>query len=758
MKNRLLKSDVIKSINSHLLTLLPLQEEHETDELPATVLLRGERFDVMSKYIYAKLSQMNVAHDWRSKVYFELQKIFGFKEGDASGKKSQADYLKEFDSLLNSIKTNGFKKEIGLLPIGDKNIIIDGAHRLAASLLFAQCVPVVKFNTEPAIYDYKYFVAGGLDSNVLDAMALEFCRLSRNMVIAVVFPVASGKDDEIQSVLKDYGQIAYEKQVIFSEIGRHNLIRQLYRNESWLGRDGEITSGLRYHVEKRFLDGRPVKFYFLVSNDISKIREAKTYIRALFDSQNDSIHINDTYEETLRIAEQILTPNSIHFLNHAQPWLSKNFLSMFVEYQQEIKKQNLDKDNLCVDSGSVLAAYGLRDTNDLDYLHLGDAMALDMNSRLGAHNTELVYHTAPLGDLLFDPRNYFYYDGMKFLSLPALRCMKESRNEAKDVKDLLLIDSMQGDVPNMSRVWRNVRFFFKKFYEGIIHFELWKIKNIIPESWHPMARSAYHAPFYFGQSFGPLYRKINYKGFSLNYSRGTSLVFRIHTGQTYEPELTWKILETLKRKEHPVFMDIGANIGLITLNVLASLPHTRVFAFEPGPHQCSLFKKTIVENGLEQKVFLFEEALGHEVGDAYFSIHDTKDASGDGFFDTGRSGDTIKIKVPVNTLDRWWIDANKPHIDVVKMDAEGAEHWILMGAVGFLNECRPIIFLEISDDNLKMYPYGMEDILEHLDKCGYELHALNGNLVQSGQMQEGVDFMAVHRESPFNIVNQQKDK
>ena len=130
MKNRLPKSEVIKSVNSHLLTLLPFQEEHETDELPATDLLRSERFDVMSKYIYAKLNLLNVADEWRSKVYFELQKIFGFKEGDASGKNSHTDYLNEFDNLLNSIKANGFA---GFLPVGNNNVIIDGAHRLAAS-------------------------------------------------------------------------------------------------------------------------------------------------------------------------------------------------------------------------------------------------------------------------------------------------------------------------------------------------------------------------------------------------------------------------------------------------------------------------------------------------------------------------------------------------------------------------------------------------------------------------------------------------
>ena len=743
------RTKVISSINSHLLPMLPIKVHHEQFTFKPSDLLTPCRFDLLAKYLYAKHKHIGSAMEWATHVYKEHLRAFGgFHEGDHSGKNNFLSFKESFDKVLDAIQQDGFIDDISLVPIGRDRVIIDGSHRLAACLFYQKPIDTVYFDTEPACYDFSYFIDNGLSLDIADAMALEYCRLNSKMLIAVIFPVARDRDDEIQEILEEYGQIAYKKQIQFSKIGRHNLIRQLYRNESWLGRDGEITTGLRHHVEKRFLNTRSVKFFFLVCSDISRIKEAKARIRALFDLENDSIHINDTHKETLRIAEQILTPNSVHFMNHAQPWLSKNFSSMFKEYQREIKKQNMNKDSLCIDSGSVLAVYGLRDTADLDYLHFENEMALNVNSKISAHNAELVYHAAPLGDLLFDPRNYFYYDGMKFLSLSALRKMKEKRNEAKDIKDMLLIDSLQDDVPNMSRFWRNMRFFFKKFYEGIIHFELWKIKNVIPESWHPIARRVYHAPFYFSQSFGPLNRKINYKGFILNYRRGTSLIFRIHTGKTYEPELTWKILEMLKRKEHPVFMDIGANIGLITLNVLGALPHARVFAFEPGPHQYSLFKKTILENGLEQKVFLFGEALGHEVGDAYFNVHNTKDASGDGFFDTGRSGDTVKIKVPVNTLDCWWIGANKPHIDVVKMDAEGAEHWILMGAVGFLNECRPVIFLEISDANLKMYPYGMEDIVEHLGKCRYELRTLGGDLVQFGQIREVAkttqDFIATH--------------
>lgn len=749
MKSILHRTEVIRSINPHLLTILPLQEYHEIDSLLPIELLCGDRFDLMSKYIYGKLRRLDVAKNWRLHVYISLQKIFGFREGDGSGKNSQFDYLIKFDEILESIKTKGFVDEFGFLPVGFNNVLIDGAHRLAASLLYGHSVRVLKFDFVSPKYDYKYFLTRGLPIEVADSMALEFCRLSPNMVIAVVFPVALGKDDEIRRILNDYGRVAYTTQIVFSEIGRYNLIRQLYRGESWIGSDGEVTPGLYRHVTGRFSGKSPVKFYFILKNNTTDIRDAKGRIRELFGLQNDSIHINDTHEETVRIAEQTLVPNSVHFLNHAQPWLRKNFLDLFKEYKKQIEIQNLDKEKYCVDSGSVLAAYGLRDTNDLDYLHLGPKMILAPDAKISEHNGELHYHETSIGDILFDPNNYFYYDGMKFISLNQLRKMKTRRNEAKDIMDILLIDSLIGDMSDLHKLSRRIRFLFKKTYELFTHFQPWQLKYLIPEFFHPIAKKIYHALFYFKETFGPFERKTKYKGFVLNYSKGTSLIYRIRHGETYEPELTWRIMEALRKSATPVFMDIGSNIGLVTLNVLASFPVARIFAFEPGPHQYSLFRKTILENSLQDNVILSNYALSFETGEVFFSIHHTKDSSGDGFIDTGRAGKIEKIKVSVTTLDHWWLEMGKPQIDVVKIDAEGAEHWILMGGVEFLHECRPIVFLEISEENLKKYPYVPEDIIRHLNNHGYVLLTLNGVVIYADDMKEVIknnhDFMATPR-------------
>jgi precorrin-6B methylase 2 len=59
-----------------------------------------------------------------------------------------------------------------------------------------------------------------------------------------------------------------------------------------------------------------------------------------------------------------------------------------------------------------------------------------------------------------------------------------------------------------------------------------------------------------------------------------------------------RIVAELTKAATPTFLDVGANIGLMTLNVLASVPSARIHAFEPGPDQRSLLERTIAANRL----------------------------------------------------------------------------------------------------------------------------------------------------------------
>jgi len=234
----------------------------------------------------------------------------------------------------------------------------------------------------------------------------------------------------------------------------------------------------------------------------------------------------------------------------------------------------------------------------------------------------------------------------------------------------------------------------------------------------------------------PEIRSMNYRGFVLFFSRGTSLVNRIRLFPTssrnsiYEPETAEAIESVIKGIDHPIIADVGSNIGLMSLNILAAKPDAIIYAFEPGPHQRMLLEKTIQGNpGLGKKVFVSDYALSNTTGSSVFATHDTKEVSGDGLVDTGRAGEAKTITVRTIRFDEWWLQNGKPKFDFIKIDTEGAELWILQGAEEMIDQLRPVLLLEIFNLNLVNYPYKSIDIMNWLKTHRYNLFNLDGEPV-----------------------------
>lgn len=722
------KEEIKKYINPHLFSILPFNNKHRVHRKDAIDLLSPQRFDILSKYIYIKNIKNEYSQEWALKIYREHLKAFGgvsFNEGDSSGKNSFEIYLRRFNTIINSIRIEGFKNDISLIPVGEGGVAIDGAHRIAACIYYNAPINVVEFDYIENIYDYSYFQNHGLQTIYMDQMALEYCRLKKTTKLAVLFPISYEFYDKVIDILNNYGDIVYEKSVKLTDIGKKNLIRQIYKGEKWIGKRTEETSGFLRHINERFTGKIPVTFIFIDAHSEQGMVEAKSIIRDICGENNNSIHINDTHIETIRLAEQVLNENSIEFWNNGRPELSRNFLKLFDEYKDIIYGKELNKDNFCIDAGGVLAIYGLRETGDLDFLTKYNGV--DFYNNINNHNMELRFYNSSLNNLIFNPTNYFYYDGMKFLTLENVKKMKSCRNEFKDKRDVLLINNFISNEYKKFKFWRK-----KIYYEMIVFRTKWKsilknsIKAIAPAYIWDFIKKVYNIPFHIKEIVGPYNREFMYKGFIVYYTRGMSLVEKILHEKTYEPEVTWQILNYLKRKNNKVFIDIGANIGLITLNVLHSFPDTKIFAFEPGPFQYDLFTKTIRKNDLTGKVVHYNLALSSKIGKSEFAIHDSKHSSGDGFFDTGRAGKTNTITVNVDTLDNWWVENNKLEVDVIDIDAEGSEYWILQGAKDFLLKCRPVLILEISEENVDVYPHDPSDLLNLLRKCNYILKTFGG--------------------------------
>lgn len=740
------RNEVAEGINPHLLSILRIDETHSSSWVAPETQVSPYRFDLMAKYLYVRLGMLHTASTWPDEVYRKHLEVWsGFVEGDGSGKNSYDKFIKSFQAVIKSIKSTGFESGEGLIPVGSDSIFIDGAHRIAAALVFHRKIQIVQFPYDANRYDFDYFARRGLPSQITDAMALEYCRLKSGARIAVLFPVAGGKDRKVEELLEKCGVIFYKKSVIFNRVGRGNLVRLLYRGEQWLGNGKEETPGLRHHIERRFIPGKAVKFIFLDCSDLSMLLQVKASIRSLFNMGNDPIHINDSHEETVELGQQILNSNGIHFLNHARVLQTDRFDELFAGFSLWVQREGIDPERLCIDGSGVLAAYGLRDVNDLDFLCCSGEDIEAPISSVSSHNEEAIFYKEHLDDVIIDPRYHFWWRGLKFVSLDTISRMKERRNEAKDRRDLVRIGTIVGNKKGSALILKIMSHIPETTY-SLRYRLISKAKALVPSSLRPLAKAIYDLPLTMHQWLGPHERCLTYRGFELHYSRGTSLVRGIQRGEIYEQKLTSFIVEELKGHQSPLFLDVGANIGLISLNVLHEISTVTIWAFEPGPHQAQLFRRTIEANDLADRVQLVEKALSFENGELEFRVHCSQHASGDGFFDTHRAGKTSRIKVKTQILDELWKAQGCPKVDLVKVDTEGAELWVLQGAVELLRKARPVLVLEIDMRNIQPFPYGWDDLHVFLDEQRYILSELGGKCVERGALGEALqrcsDFVA----------------
>jgi len=414
-------------------------------------LLTAKRFDVIAKYLYVRFNSMGLDTDWANLVYREHIRVFnGCVEVDGTEKYGADSFVSAFDSVIESIRQTGFSPEEPPLPVDADGIILDGAHRLAACLYYKSFLRVRKMTDIAPEYDYKYFVKRGISSIVSDAIAVEYCRLEPNVFVPIVYPSAQGKDNELMSILSKYGDVFYSKEVCLSGNGPLNLIRQIYHSEPWLGTYADGFSGAKNKTFGCFQKDGAVRA-FVVKSNLENMLLAKNEIRDLFGISNHSVHINDTHDESIELSNILFNANSIHFLNYAKVVNFKWFQNLLDEYKVFLKKNNIDGECLCIDGSAIMAAYGIRAARDLDYLHHGYEDMVSGYKEIGSHNHSADLYASSIDDVIFNPANYFYYDGLKFATLDILKKMKIKRGEDKDSEDVMLIDNfLKGINPRKS--------------------------------------------------------------------------------------------------------------------------------------------------------------------------------------------------------------------------------------------------------------------------------------------------------------------
>lgn len=182
------------------------------------------------------------------------------------------------------------------------------------------------------------------------------------------------------------------------------------------------------------------------------------------------------------------------------------------------------------------------------------------------------------------------------------------------------------------------------------------------------------------------------------------------------------------KREDPIIFDVGANIGTYTTWMAKHFPKGKIYAFEPqrlvfqilcGNMALNNFYNTHIYNfglGSENNTIEFYEPnyyMGEDFG--IFSLVEDKIIH--------KSQE--KAVVDIYTLDYFVEHYKVPHIDFIKIDAEGMDLDVLKGAEQSLKKFKPSILVEHSDNRRSIIKQLQDFLTEEL----YSFEVLGNNLL-----------------------------
>ncbi|MEQ7127290.1 FkbM family methyltransferase [Actinopolymorpha sp. B11F2] len=188
----------------------------------------------------------------------------------------------------------------------------------------------------------------------------------------------------------------------------------------------------------------------------------------------------------------------------------------------------------------------------------------------------------------------------------------------------------------------------------------------------------------------------------------------------FEPDLH-QYLERHVRSGMICF-DVGANIGVVSVHLGRLVGQSgRVHAFEPVPAILERLDQHVERNGMTQVVNVHPIALSNQTGTASFAVADS-DASNQaqGSLVTRNNPSLTRLlDVTTVTLDEFVEQQKVDRIDLMKIDIQGSEIFLLEGGKRTFSELGPDLLMEVSPEDLVNIGKSSQDLLEMVESYGY---------------------------------------
>lgn len=210
----------------------------------------------------------------------------------------------------------------------------------------------------------------------------------------------------------------------------------------------------------------------------------------------------------------------------------------------------------------------------------------------------------------------------------------------------------------------------------------------------------------------------------------------------YEPYLYQFIKENDINVEGTTIVDVGGNNGQIAVEFAHLVGDTgKVVSFEPQRIIFQQLCANVFVNGLDN-VWAFNIALGEGEGVVNMEKPDYFSQGPVNFGNVHIGLGTNLEPVIIKPLDSFGIKG----VSIIKIDVQGFEKKVLLGAKETIQKNRPIIYIEIESDQLELYGETEQSVFEILSEMGYSYRRFNDGLPYQTTSGLCLDFVAIPNE------------
>jgi FkbM family methyltransferase len=224
------------------------------------------------------------------------------------------------------------------------------------------------------------------------------------------------------------------------------------------------------------------------------------------------------------------------------------------------------------------------------------------------------------------------------------------------------------------------------------------------------------------------------------------------------------VTRELVTRSEPVIFDVGAHIGDTVAKYRSLFPSAHIHCFEPFP---ASFDRLATRVSGGSRTHLHRLALTDREGAAKLNVNRSdatnsilsSDARGSFYWGEQKLETEATIDVVASTVDRVRQKESVDHIDILKIDVQGAEYAVLQGADATLRQhAVDVLYMELIVAPTYVGQHKLQEYLSLLDSLGYVIFDFynrarkNGRLIQADALFVSEPFLAHHERHAAGAV------